>query len=209
MISCSNRAALFLDRDGVLTEPVLNPATGEYESAHDPSDLQLCDGAVEALRRAQAAGYELFIVSNQPSYAKGKASLEAIKEIARQTEARFKEGGVTFREAYYCHHHPEGIVPELTGPCRCRKPDPYSLLQAADRYVVDLSASWMIGDRDSDIECGRRAGCRTIFIDHPHGKPYNARPAPDYVARDVGVAVGLIMEEAASRRMNHHGESTV
>lgn len=187
------RAAIFFDRDGVLTEPDFNPSTGEYESAHSVHDLRLCDGAVEAVRRASEAGFELFIVSNQPSYAKGKTTLEEIKKIARETETRFRAGGVTFRETYYCYHHPRGIVAEFTGPCRCRKPEPYFLHLAAEKYGIDLSNSWMLGDRDSDIECGRRAGCRTILIDHPHAKPYNGPPSPDHVARDVAAAVGLIL----------------
>jgi len=209
MISPQMRAAIFFDRDGVLTEPVFNPATGEYESAHDVRDLRLCDDAIDALRRAQSAGFDLFIVSNQPSYAKGKTTLEAIHQIAQETEARFRAAGVTFREAFYCYHHPQGIVPEFTGPCRCRKPEPYFLLLAAEKHGIDLSASWMVGDRGSDIQCGHRAGCRTIFIDHPHTKPYNDTPSPDHVAQDVAAAVRLIMDDAASRLKNHHGDSTV
>src|SRR2546423_434348 len=83
---------------------------------HPLAALRLCPNVSEPLRRLQAAGFDLFIVSNQPSHAKGRASLEDIRAIARAVEDRFRAAGVTFRAAYYCHHHPLGIVPAYSGP---------------------------------------------------------------------------------------------
>lgn len=197
------RPAVFFDRDGVLNEPVWNPMTGEYESPHTVGDLQLCANVMTPLRTLREQGFELFIVSNQPSFAKGKTSLENIQAIARAVEEQFRAAAVTFRATYYCYHHPRGVVPGYAEPCPCRKPEPYFLLQAAERYGVDLRRSWMLGDRHSDVECGRRAGCRTILILHPHARHQQGTSQPDHVARDVAAAVALIVRDA--RRQAEQG----
>jgi D-glycero-D-manno-heptose 1,7-bisphosphate phosphatase len=191
------RAAVFLDRDGVLTEPVWNPATSEYESAHHVEDVRFCPDILPALRSLQASGYDLFIVSNQPSYAKGKASLDELQAIARTVEARLSDAGVALRDAYYCFHHPDGIVPEYSGTCACRKPAPYFLRRAAERYDIDLSRSWMVGDRDTDVECGQRAGCRTVLVDHPHAQQASRSCPPDHIATNLREAATLIVREVS------------
>lgn len=192
------RRAVFFDRDGVLTEPIWNPATGEHESPHALGDLVLCADAVAPLRQLSEAGYAFFVVSNQPSYAKGKTSLEAIRAIAEAVTAQFRAAGVTFLASYYCYHHPRGIVPEFSGPCACRKPEPQFLLQAAAEFDVDLRQSWMMGDRDSDVLCGQRAGCRTILIEHPQATAHQGTSTPDYRAANVGAAARQILAHAVA-----------
>ncbi len=187
------RQAVFLDRDGVLTEPVWNPSTGAYESPHSVAELRLCPGIVAPLRALQERGFELFVVSNQPSGAKGKAPIETLRAIARVVEERLRAAGIGLREAYYCYHHPHGIVPEYSGPCPCRKPQPYFLFRAADRYGVDLARSWMVGDRDTDVECGQRAGCRTVLVAHPHAGAHQGGSRPDHRAADLAEAVRVIL----------------
>lgn len=195
----ASRRALFLDRDGVLTEPVWNPATGEYESPHVVADLSMCADIVAPLKQALSLGFDLFIVSNQPSYAKGKTSLANLLDIARRVEAFFQDAGITFREAFYCFHHPNGIVPGYSGPCPCRKPSPHFLYEAAARHHIDLGASWMIGDRDTDVECGQGAGCRTILILHPQASAHHGRSQPDGRAADLADAVRQIIAHGADR----------
>jgi len=188
------RCAVFLDRDGVINQLALNSATGEYESPHTLAETRILPGAVAAARRLQEAGFLLFIVSNQPSYAKGKATLENIQAIAAKVEQSLREGGVRLTRAYYCFHHPLGIVPGLSGPCGCRKPGTQSLFEARDHYSVDLERSWMIGDQESDVECGRRAGCRTVMIANP--KSLSRRPGavkPTLVAADLPDAVEKLL----------------
>jgi D-glycero-D-manno-heptose 1,7-bisphosphate phosphatase len=176
----------------VLTDPVLNPDTGEYESAHSLPELRLSAGAVPALRTLLSLDFELFVVSNQPSYAKGKVDLEVLQAIAVAVREQFHESGVTFRDTFYCFHHPQGIVPGYSGSCDCRKPSPYFLLQAAASHDLDLSRSWVVGDRDSDIACGLSAGCRTILIQHPTSRQHQVLGRADFVAGDVGAAVAII-----------------
>jgi len=157
------RPAVFLDRDGVLNRNVWNPRTGQYESPLRPEQFELLPRVIPSLQLLCNAGYLLFLVSNQPNYAKGKASMEALDAIHNKLEAALAEAKIVFTAFYYCYHHPE-----FSGECSCRKPSPYFLLKARDAFGIDLVASWMVGDRVTDIECGRKAGVRTIKIANPH-----------------------------------------
>jgi len=114
---------------------------------------------IPALHLLRNAGYLLFIVSNQPNYAKGKASMETLDAIHGKLEASLAEAGIALSACYYCFHHPT-----FTGLCICRKPSPYFLFNARDIFGVDLVGSWMIGDRTTDVECGRMAGTQTVKI---------------------------------------------
>src|SRR5690349_8999978 len=123
------RRAVFLDRDGVINRNVLNPASGEYEAPLRAADFALAARALEGMWRLQRAGFLLFVVSNQPNYAKGKASLEELAAIDARMRWEIAAAGLTLADVYYCLHHPDGIVAEYSGPCACRKPSPYFLLR--------------------------------------------------------------------------------
>jgi D-glycero-D-manno-heptose 1,7-bisphosphate phosphatase len=163
----SARAAVFVDRDGVLNDVLVDPFTGLHESPYRAEDVHLTDGAVEALQLLATLGLETAVVSNQPAAAKGthtRAELDAVHaEVVRQ----LAEAGVWIGVWRYCLHHPAGVDPELGRACACRKPAPGLILDAAAALgVVDLSSSWLIGDSDVDITAGHAAGCRTILIEH-------------------------------------------
>src|SRR5262249_35271340 len=147
-----------------LNELIHYPDTLEYEAPRTPADYHLRSGVIEALSRLDDAGYILCLVSNQPSHAKGKTSLEALAAVHSRLEQFLAEASLALDGTYYCYHHPQGIVPAYTCVCDCRKPEFGSLLRAKDAFDLDLSQCWMIGDQDSDVFCGQRAGCRTIQI---------------------------------------------
>jgi len=184
---------VFLDRDGVLNLLVLNPATGEHESPWRADLMAAAPGAAEALAALNGAGYLLFLVSNQPSAAKGKCRLQDLEDAHARLMAAL--ASPTFTECYYCYHHPDGVVPALTGPCPCRKPSPHFLLKAAADYGVDLARSWMIGDQDRDLEAGRRAGCRTVLVEAPESAGKRGAETPDLRAADVAAAARAILKE--------------
>jgi len=186
---------IFLDRDGVINKLVHNPDTGEYESPHYEKDLELCPGVLPALKRLKEEGYLLFLVSNQPSYAKGKTSLENIKAIHQRFHGFVYDYGVEFTEYFYCYHHPRGIVPEYTCYCKCRKPEPYFLLKAKEDHGLDMDSSWLIGDRDSDIFCGQSAGVRTILINGKYSEQKTGESHPDFIAYSLEEAVTIIQEK--------------
>jgi len=182
------KRAVFLDRDGTLNRNVWNPKTQAYESPLAPERMELLPGVVPALKLLRDAGYLLVLVSNQPNAAKGKATMQTLDAIHTRLEALLREQSLFLDAAYYCFHHPE-----FTGPCLCRKPSPYFLFQARDRLGVQLDASWMIGDRITDVHCGLAAGVKTVFV----SSHASAGTTADLVAADLWAAVQRIVADQA------------
>ena len=189
------KAGIFLDRDGTIIELIRNPDTREYEPPRSERDVKFCDGAVEALQTLWNAGFELFLVSNQPDFAKGKAQTEQLREVHQKFDTLLRFHGIYFREYYYCYHHPDGVVPIYSGECMCRKPGYLFLNKARDRHDINLTESWMIGDRDTDAQCGINAGTKTILIMNGHTAKYRGAVLPDHLVKDLGEVVKIIMEE--------------
>lgn len=173
-----NKKAFFFDRDGVINKNVFYSDTNEFESPRAIEDIRIYHKTLEIMHHLQKLGYLIFIVSNQPSFAKGKISFLELQNVSNYIEYYLQKKSINITAFYYCYHHPEALIVECRKQCECRKPSPYFLNKAAEDYLVDLKSSWMIGDRDSDIECGLRAGCRTIQIksDHPTNKAGFSHP---------------------------------
>ncbi len=157
------RPAILLDRDGVLNALVPHPDSGRPESPLRAADTELMPGAAEAVARLREAGWALVVASNQPSAAKATATIEELRAVHRVVRDALPD----LDGWRYCLHHPEGTVAPYAGPCPCRKPAPGLMLAAAFELDLDLAASWMVGDADSDVEAGAAAGCRTALIAHP------------------------------------------
>jgi D-glycero-D-manno-heptose 1,7-bisphosphate phosphatase len=192
----SGRPAAFLDRDGTLNEFVPDPVSGLPESPLRAADVHLIEGAAAAVRQLAQAGFALVCVSNQPAAAKGKVSLERLLAVHERVLELLREEGVRLDASRLCLHHPEGVVPELSGPCACRKPAPGMLLDAAEELGLDLASSWMLGDTDSDVVAGHAAGCRTVLIEHP-GSAHKrfAKERPDVVASNLAAGVAQLLKE--------------
>lgn len=156
---------IFLDRDGTL-----NRYIGFLRT---PEELELLEGAAEAVRRINRSGYLAIVVTNQPVIARGEVTWEQLDEIHRKLETLLGEQGAYLDDIFICPHHPEkgfaGERPEYKIDCNCRKPEPGLLLQAAEKYNIDLPESWMIGDSPRDTAAGRAAGCRTMQISGSFG----------------------------------------
>ena len=189
--------AVFLDRDGVINALVFNAGTGCWESPHRPQDARLLEGSAQAVKSLASAGYMIFVVSNQPSYAKGKASLEDLREVHEKIAAELSAAGAPVTEFYYCYHHPSGNKPGYSLVCECRKPKPYFRLKAAGKYGLDMAASWLIGDRDSDIECGTAAGVRTVLVAGLQNGGNRGAGRPHAGAKNLQDAAFLILKTAA------------
>lgn len=184
--------AVFLDRDGVINKLVYNASTGEYESPHLEKDFKLYPLALKALKAFKGMGYLLFLVSNQPSYAKGKTSLENIKAIHKVFHKTVSDHDIEFAKYFYCYHHPDGIIEEYTRDCECRKPKPFFLLRAKEEYSLDMDNSWFIGDSDSDVFCGQAAGVKTILIEGERSKQKTRTSRPDFFADNLIGALKII-----------------
>jgi histidinol-phosphate phosphatase family domain/HAD-superfamily hydrolase, subfamily IIIA len=140
--------AFILDRDGVINEG---------NNINRPDQFVLLPGVPEAIRELNRLGYEVFVASNQGGVGLGHMSKAALKRVDEYMLTLIREGGGTIRETRYCTHKPHA-------GCACRKPEPGMLDALIHKYKIDRSRSFMAGDRDVDIEAGRRAGVRTVFL---------------------------------------------
>ena len=159
--------AIFLDRDGTL-----NPDPG-YIS--DPKDYELYDGVCEALLKLQNAGYLLILITNQSGISRGLITEEQLEAVHNKMKKLLKAGGVTLNAIYYCPHHPEHPYNGIT-KCNCRKPKPGLILKAIEDYDIDKSASFMIGDRTSDIKIGLAADVAPVCIASKPFEEYQTIP---------------------------------
>jgi D-glycero-D-manno-heptose 1,7-bisphosphate phosphatase len=191
----SRPPAVFLDRDGVINRNVLNPQTQAWESPLTVEDFVLAENALPALQALNGAGFLLFLVSNQPNYAKGKTSFLALAGIHNHLLGLLDQYAIPFAAFYYCLHHPHGIVPGLGGTCPCRKPSPFFLLQARDQFGLNMERSWMVGDRTTDVACGQAAGVHTILVRNRYEtEPCAALNAnADYEVGSLEQAAALIL----------------
>lgn len=145
------RRAIFLDRDGTLNE--------DLGYVHRPQDWRWLPGVPEALARFRAASWLVVVVSNQSGIARGYFDAAALTALERWVDGQLAPLGAAPDAWYHCPH-----LPEITGPCQCRKPLPGMLLRAARELDIDLKASWMLGDSLRDVAAGLAAGCRAALL---------------------------------------------
>lgn len=186
-----SRPAVFLDRDGVLVEEVFYPQSEEWEGPWRAEDVRLVPGAAGAAQLLAEAGYALVLVSNQAAFAKGKTSLRDLWLAHERFVALLVAEGVKLDGAYYSYGHPNGVVPHFIGLSLDRKPGPYSLFVAAAQLDLDLSGSWMVGDRETDVACALAAGVRAILVENPRAAVISSPAA--LKARDLADAAGHIV----------------
>jgi D-glycero-D-manno-heptose 1,7-bisphosphate phosphatase len=198
----SGSPAVFLDRDGVLNELVCDPGSGARESPLKVEDVRLVEG-IATVGRLTRAGLALVCISNQPAAAKGTVSIQQLYAVHLRVVELLARAGVCLAASRLCLHHPEGVVPELSGPCSCRKPAPGMLTEAAAVLKLDLRSAWMVGDTDADMGAGKAAGCRTALIDYPgSAHKRNKQMHPDIRAPTLVDAVAKVLDAVAieSRR---------
>lgn len=160
--------ACFIDRDGVINEIVYNEDTEQLDSPLAISQFQFLPGAVEGLKKLYESGMTLFIVSNQPAAAKGKAALSTLYDINTFMIKELLKEGVQIAEVSICPHHPVGSARTkerfLVRKCDCRKPAAGLLFEIMKKHKIDLTHSYMIGDSYTDMLAGRSAGVKTAFV---------------------------------------------
>ena len=188
------RAAVFLDRDGVLVEELFYPHTGEREAPLRVEDVRLLAGAASALHRLKQAGYALIVVSNQGAFAKGKTTLRNLRLVHDQFVALLRAQDLEFDAVYYAYGHPDGIVPYFSGPVINRKPSPYHLFVAAAELDLDLARSWLVGDQENDVACAHAAAVRPILVDSHRPLPIRFADVPR--ASDLADAVRHILQSS-------------
>jgi D-glycero-D-manno-heptose 1,7-bisphosphate phosphatase len=188
--------AVFLDRDGVLIE--------DRDLLVDPAEIRVLDGVPLALLELKRACYLLIVISNQAVVARGLATEHRVDLIHVEMRRLLEKAGAPPLDAvYFCPHHPNATLPEYRLACECRKPRPGSLLRAVAEHNVDLNASFMVGDRMTDIIAGRAAGCRTVLVKGPKHmappivtvEPLEKSLKPDHTCFDLFAAANWILTE--------------
>jgi D-glycero-D-manno-heptose 1,7-bisphosphate phosphatase len=166
--------AVFFDRDGTLMHEAHYPK--------DPAQVHVFPGVPDALRRLRAAGYLIIVISNQSGIGRGLLTLDDYHAV--HAEFLRQVGPGLIDATYFCPHDP-------AESCDCRKPQPAMVLQAAREHSIDLAASWFVGDREADMECGRRAGTRTILVHTGYGAGQTC--AADYICAGAVAAAEVIL----------------
>ncbi len=142
--------AVFLDRDGVINRAIVK--NGKPYAPVSLKDFKILPKAAEAVRLLHEAGFKLIIVTNQPDVATGLQTEENVRKIHKKIQQKMPIDAIKV-----CYHAADD-------GCSCRKPSPGMLLEAAKEWSIDMKSSYMIGDRWKDVDAGKAAGCKTIFI---------------------------------------------
>ena len=177
----AERPAVFFDRDGTLIH--------EVHYCSNPSQVRAIEGATEALLKLSGAGFALVIVTNQSGIGRGYFTPDDYRRVHEEVLWQLKPAEIT--ATYY-----DDSTPDRPGPRR--KPSTAMLEEAAREHGLDLSRSWMVGDKTSDVECGRSAGLRTVLVETGHGKDHPDCGA-DAIVPDIGFAADFILQEAGCR----------
>ena len=146
--------AIFFDRDGTLNVDV--------HYLHDPADFVWIEGAIAAIRWANAHGYLVIVVTNQSGIARGYYDEDAVRHLHDWMNAELAAHGAHIDAFYYCPHHTEGSVPAYVKQCDCRKPAPGMILRAIVEHDIDPAASFLFGDAASDVTAAEAAGVRGV-----------------------------------------------
>ncbi|HEY6945933.1 MAG TPA: HAD family hydrolase [Candidatus Acidoferrum sp.] len=179
------KPAAFLDRDGVINQEA---SEGQYVTRWE--DFRVLPGVVEGIAQLNRAGLSVIVVTNQRCVAKGLISEVELQKLHQKMIEYFAEAGATIDAIYYCPH---AVEP----PCLCRKPAPGMLLEAARTHGLDLAASWMMGDSESDIQAGKKAGCRTIRLSRK--EPANGKTTITSTLSDDADVVATSLLEAVRK----------
>jgi D-glycero-D-manno-heptose 1,7-bisphosphate phosphatase len=180
--------AVFVDRDGTLNRQVIRD--GKPYPPQTVAEFELFDGVPEACAKLTASGFVLVVATNQPDVGRGTQSLAVVE--AMHAKLRQLVPAISRIEVSYAPG-----IDKAAPPDRRRKPEPGMLLDAAAALQLDLSRSWMIGDRWRDIDCGKRAGVRTVFIDFGYTEELQA--TPDFVVKSFVAAAEVILAESSKR----------
>ena len=177
------RAAVFLDRDGVLNRTTVRDGTPYPPMSVD--EVEILPGVADALSRLADAGLPMFVVTNQPDVARGTQSRETVEQINSYIARELP----MLTGFYVCYH-------DNKDNCSCRKPGPGMLMQAASEHEIDLAQSFMVGDRWSDIVAGASVGCKTFLLDVPYSQCQ--RCTPTHVVADLPDAADRILRSLST-----------
>jgi len=184
------RPAVFLDRDGTMIEEA------GYLSRLD--QVKWFPGTMDAIRLLNRAGFLVCVVTNQGGIGLGLFDDTFVHTVHASMDAELEASGARVDGWYYCPHHPGAVIPDLKSPCACRKPGRAMIDAACRDHGIDLSRSWVIGDRDVDVQMAAAVGARGILVTSGHGARDlktlgDTLPTGTLVARDLSEAVAEVL----------------
>jgi D-glycero-D-manno-heptose 1,7-bisphosphate phosphatase len=180
------KAAIFLDRDGVLNRPVIRDGLPFPPATLD--EFELYADATEGCAQLKQAGFFLVVVTNQPDVGRGTQT----RELVEAMHGKLRDAVPSLDAIEICYH----AGARHGQPCDCRKPKPGMLLRAATNHRIDLRRSFFIGDRWRDVDCAYAAGCRSVFIDHGYSEPLRERP--EFTVATFREAVAVVLRNQLS-----------
>lgn len=188
--------AVFLDRDGTINV--------EVNYLNNVDQLNLIDGTARAIEMLNNKGFKVIIFTNQAAIARGYLSEDYLDVIHQELKNMLEAENAFIDAVYYCPHHPTAGTGAYTKNCQCRKPNPGMLLTAAEEHRIDLSASYTVGDKLSDLGAGHAVGCKNILVRTGYGREAekeipNHHFRPDYIADNLLAASKWILDENQGR----------
>lgn len=180
-----HKAAVFMDRDGTITE--------EMGYLKEPEKLRLISRSAEAIKLLNKREILAIVVSNQSGVARGYFTEKTVRETHKRLEKLLAEKGAYLNGIYYCPHHPKFGPPKYRKDCNCRKPKSGMLLRAAKKFNLDLKKCYVIGDKVNDIKLARNVGAKGILVLTGYGERSKKKVKSDYVAKNLYQAVRWII----------------
>jgi D-glycero-D-manno-heptose 1,7-bisphosphate phosphatase len=171
--------AIFLDRDGIMNRAVVRD--GRPFPPASMEEFEILPGALISLPKLASSGYVLIGITNQPDVARGTQTRQRVESFNALLQSN-----LPVHEIFVCYH-------DNLDHCECRKPRPGLILQAAQKYNLDLSQSWMVGDRWKDIAAGQALGLKTIFVNYHYVEPFEGPPA-DFIVEDTSALADIILK---------------
>jgi D-glycero-D-manno-heptose 1,7-bisphosphate phosphatase len=189
----SGRPAVFLDRDGTLSE--------ERGYIDRLELLEIFPWTSDAIRLLNRAGFVVVVITNQSAIGRGIIDLPFLQTVHDAFDRHLARSGARVDRYYFCPHHPDARLPEYRMVCRCRKPEPGMIEQATTELGLDPSRSFMVGDRLIDVACGHAAGVRSVLVRSGHSAHSGEAPPglsePDAILNNLMEAVGWILRSSS------------
>ncbi len=182
--------AVFLDRDGTINY--------ERNYVHKIEDFELIPGTLEALRLLTDNEIKIYIITNQAGIARGYFTEEQFLDLTRHMLSCFDKNECRIEEVLYCPHHPDGIIPEYTQKCLCRKPGTKLIEEVMNKEKLNINEIVLVGDRDSDIEAGLRLGITTYLVLTGYGREHKDDTKADYIKPDMLSAIKHLLGNSDS-----------
>jgi len=188
--------AIFLDRDGVINDLVYYPEEGLLDSPNSAKQFSLIPRVIESLKIFKKLGYFLILISNQPGIAKEKYTYDEFLRIKNKMESLLNASDVNFDDQFYCLHHPQSKINNYKLKCDCRKPNTKLVLDAIEKFELDIKNCFYVGDGLVDLQLAKSLNCKSVYIGNLNSTISNLflgkNLTPNFIAHDLFEAAQFI-----------------